>query len=464
MKRAVIIILGVCILFGALAVTRNPYNRDWTRGELSHVVAYNLCTTGKMFPDAPYVARPPGYIYFIAAVFSASEFLAPQFCFMETPEGHVPVKTNLLVALFIAQIFVHAANAVLLYLWAGRLMDRRMALVIALCFGTSVYWLLQIASVHYAVWHLFWVLAAGYTWTLAWQERERSLMMGLSGLLWGIATLVRPVTLLLPLFAVPAAVIAGRGDKHWVIRFTLLIILGMAVFIGPNTLRNYRLTGRWIPVNAQAAAALWGGTEPHPGISPKHYFWPRLLPEFERIYRGVTGDNYTYAGYVRHNLALEDAFRREAWRNIRERPGVYAGNVLTNLKLFAVGVDSGILNGYLARRHGEDRTATTRPFDALMILLTVLAGLAGYAALRARDTRLLVPAAVLLCYGLGHALTYLDINYYYFKQPFLYLGAGYLLSRLCCSSDRPGAGWRIAGYVMTGAVICVTAMSWRIFF
>lgn len=473
--REIVIIFCVCILFGSVAVWCNPYHLDWSRGELSHQIAYNLYRTGHMYGGVPFLARPPGYIYFVAFVFSIADQLARLGAAVGPTAADLITKTDLLKAVFVAQVIVHALNAVVLYLWAGRLMHRRIALFIALCFGTSIYWLVQLASVHYAVWHLFLVLAGGYLWTRAWLDRGNSMPAFLSGLLWGCATLVRPVTLMLPLFAVPAAFLSSPPDRRWVLRFSLLFVLGMFLVIGPHTFQNYRQTGRLIFVNAQAGVALWSGSQPHPGISPNKYFWATLFPDFEKIYQDTTGEAYTFDGYIRHNLELEDEFKRRAWLNVRNQPGTYVKNIIVNLKDFAVGVDSAYITQFLSRKYAkkyEDLPAHGRPamarelwpYKGLIIFMTVLTGLAVYFAANARYSLMVIPAAVLFCYGLGHALTLLDIHYYYFKQPFLYLGAGYVISRLCYAADRSGPAWRITGFSMLTVVACLTILGWRLLF
>jgi hypothetical protein len=140
-----------------------------------------------------------------------------------------------------------------------------------------------------------------------------------------VATLVRPVSLLLPPFVLLAARWAGgRGSWRAAVRFSCLFTLGMALIIAPFTLRNYRLTKRVIVVNAQDGYAIWGLSatkNPAGDIAAWGMLWKE---EGERIFRSVTGSSYSIETLYEHDLALNDAFRAEAIRNIRRDPWMFA--------------------------------------------------------------------------------------------------------------------------------------------
>ncbi|MCB1318993.1 MAG: hypothetical protein KDK34_02005, partial [Leptospiraceae bacterium] len=97
-------------------------------------------------------------------------------------------------------------------------------------------------------------------------------------------------------------------------------------------------------------------------------------------------------------------------------------------------------------------------FMLMMWLLTALTLLALTRAIRRREKTLLVPAAVLACYGVGHAISYLDINYYYFKQPFLYLFAGYALSGLWYPERKLPVALRFIGGIIGGTWVVLTVI------
>jgi hypothetical protein len=45
-----------------------------------------------------------------------------------------------------------------------------------------------------------------------------------------------------------------------------------------------------------------------------------------------------------------------------------------------------------------------------------------------RNLYLLVPFSVYLCFGVAHAITYMDLMYYYIKVPFLFIFSGYFIN------------------------------------
>lgn len=461
--KGIVIILLVTFSISALSLLRNQQSLDWSKGELSHVIAYNLYSTGKMFPGASFVARPPGYIYFMAGVFAFAEMIGPDVFFDGPPEARIPVAANLLLAIYFVQILVFGLAVVFLYLWARCLMPEKAALLTGLCFGINAYWLISVGLIHYAVLHVFVTCLAGYALSLALKPEVKNFNMVLAGMLWGIATLVRPVTLVLPFFVMLISFATYRGNARGWLVFNLLFILGMSVAIGPYTLRNYVATRQVIPVNAQAGAALWAATRPHPQIHPNEYFWPKLLPEFQSIYKEVTGEEYTFGGYIVHNLELEKAFKKQAWKNFQQSPGTYLNNLFMNIKNFVWGVDSVLITRFLERQAKEhifsaiptfkSVPAATRLFEIMILFLTVLSAVGGYFAVRHRDHALLIPVAIVVCYGLGHSATYLDMNYYYFKQPFLYLLSGYGISQLWKSGTFGWAWPRMMGMVLMCAIV-----------
>jgi hypothetical protein len=73
--------------------------------------------------------------------------------------------------------------------------------------------------------------------------------------LWGLTSLVKPVTLVIPFFFAPLILIRWRLRPA--IRSIVLIVLGMILVVGPYVGRNYLITGQPI-VTAQGGIRLLG--------------------------------------------------------------------------------------------------------------------------------------------------------------------------------------------------------------
>ena len=93
-----------------------------------------------------------------------------------------------------------------------------------------------------------------------------------SGILLGLAALTRPVMLPAPvLFFLYAGLLSrygaggGRARRRWrsVVAGTALLVLGMALVVGPWTVRNYVALGALVPVSTNGGVNLWQGNNPH---------------------------------------------------------------------------------------------------------------------------------------------------------------------------------------------------------
>jgi hypothetical protein len=160
----------------------------------------------------------------------------------------------------------------------------------------------------------------------------------------------------------------------------------------------------------------------------------------------VTGETrFSLVAYARHNLALEDAFREQALANLRRDPGVYAGNVVRAALTIGLRMNSSLIAAFQrAQTQGPVQaewfykgaeaerapTATSTGFAGLVAALTLLAAGGAAAAVVRRDPFAMVPGALGIGLGLAHALTYMDLLYYYLKLPFLAVFAALALQAL----------------------------------
>jgi len=261
------------------------------------------------------------------------------------------------------------------------------------------------------------------------------------GLLWGFATLVRSTTLILPVFVLLLFWLRFR-DLRRATGMALVFALGMGVAIAPATIRNYRVARRLVAVNLQAGAAIWGSTVKPLPADPDSYRWFELKDEFMRIFVRVTGQpEYDYAVYARHHVAMDDALWREALLNLRRDPRPYLVNALRTLETLCLDT-SGILVRMFRYsqpphpwvdqawfRYGLPReplpASPAVGYVRLGSVLTALAGIGLAAAVVRRDTLAVVPAFLFLCLVSAHALTYMDVLYYYVRLPFVAFFAFY---------------------------------------
>ena len=257
---------------------------------------------------------------------------------------------------------------------------------------------------------------------------RRTLWALVAGALWGAATLVRPTSLILPPFVLLLARwVGGKGSWRSALRFSGLFTLAMALVIGPYSLRNYRLSHRLIVVNAQEGWQLWGISatkNPFGDIAE----WGRLWKEEgDPIFRRASGTAYSIEALYENELALNDAFRAQAFRNFRREPWRYPRNVLGNLVAFNLDSSHRWLDRLAHVREGWDwppREALGKAFSVTMLLL----GLAGVVrGLRDGDTLARVVVTIYSTFLIAHSLVFLLSRYTYVRLPLLLLGFPLLL-------------------------------------
>jgi len=396
----------------------------------------NLNVTGVLgLGDTPIVLRPPGYPAFIALVLRAFAGTPPR-----ATETYL---TQAKPAVYLAQAVLLAFSAVLLYLWLSSCVRSGVALLVALGFGASPFCIVLTGLFHYDIVHMVLLIAGCLALERSLRRRAPAILpMVFCGLLWGGTTLVRPQTLILPVFVLGALVLRTGFELRPALRGAAAFALGLYLAVTPWTARNYGVVGRFIPVNLQSRAALWGSTVRLLGIHPDHYNWGQLLDAVKPIYRRVTGESeYQYPIYVLFNEEMDDAFGREALRNLREKPEVYLGNALSSFLAFNFRVNSVLLKvfqhlqepgtqvetDWFVVGHPQDfhSSILSTAYTLSMYLLTATAIAGAWSAICRKQSSALAPGAVYLCLCVAHALLYMDFMYYYVKTPFLFVFAGY---------------------------------------
>jgi 4-amino-4-deoxy-L-arabinose transferase-like glycosyltransferase len=94
-------------------------------------------------------------------------------------------------------------------------------------------------------------------------------LMLLAGGCLGLACLARPSWSLWPVVVIPFLWTATRRSPSWSLHRRLLAIflfcMGMGLAMAPWWVRNYTITGKWVPTTLQVGASLYDGW--HPGAS-----------------------------------------------------------------------------------------------------------------------------------------------------------------------------------------------------
>ncbi|MHB8898457.1 MAG: glycosyltransferase family 39 protein [Thermoguttaceae bacterium] len=199
-------------------------------------------------------------------------------------------------------------------------------------------------------------------WVLAWQSdtpRRRLLLGFLTGLLGAAITLIRPSWLLFIPFALLAC-LALEGRKGRQLPLALAILAGLVAGMCPWWIRNFGVTGHFVPTTLQVGASLYDGWNPHAtGASDMSYVAAFEQAERRAEAEGLadTRDTFEYRLDRRmHDAAVRwarqhplDVLRLAAVKFVRiwnlwpneptfSRPAVRLAVVVTYLPLLVLGL------------------------------------------------------------------------------------------------------------------------------
>jgi hypothetical protein len=416
----------------------------------------SLYETGTMaLGSKPMVFRPPGYPAFVAATLAikdAALTLAQSLPGNTRPAGG-------------ARVSVLAAHAVLLgvlgaaILWfalgrAGPFVAATSAIAVA-CNPLLV---IIAGHVSYPLLHLVILTIATLLLLRCAEDVEpRNAVMFGNGLVWGAATLVKSVTLIAPAFVL---LWAWRhvGVRN-AARTTAFFTAGLLLVVAPYTARNYVVTGRLIPVNAQASFAFWATTLERIPSGANYHHWVNVwFASGMKIYTDVTGrSDYSPAVFEDHVLELGDRFRVSAAEHFRRDPMVYASNALHNSLMFIMDWPTAYwFDSYAFAWPSDARVA--RVIAGLSIgLMTVVSMFAIVIGSLRGDPRWTLLLALFALMWASHALTFLEARYLYIKVPTIV--TGFVLACVLVSSGRrPGWSRGAAGLAAFAAVLSLVGL------
>jgi hypothetical protein len=362
-----------------------------------------LYRTGSLAAENdPGVLRAPGYPAFVCGVLHIRAAAAAIAGVEDADASWLGEDKR---AILFAQCVLWAGAAVLLFVFAAARVTAFPAACVALAFGCNPLALALLGTLSYPALHVV-ATVVGVVTLISAVARPR------------VATLVRPVCLVLPPFVWLSARLKRGGAWAPASRFALLFTLGMAGAVLPYTSRNYFVTGEFLLVNAQSGAAVWASTVDAVPADGDH--WTTLWrARGVNIYRQITGDTeYVNAVWSAHALELDRAFRRKAWEHIRRRPSLYLRNVLSGLWRFSSDPLTFWPELFCARNKlSRERNRMLGGAFVTGVSLLALPGL--ILGLRRRDAAAWTIGLVFASLLIAHALTFVTPRYAYPKFPLL---------------------------------------------
>lgn len=395
----------------------------------------SLYETGSMSAGPkPMVFRAPGYPVFVATILAVKDAAISA----ARPQSGDARPTG---GRRVAMLAAHAALLGVLgafILWFA--IDRAGMFAAAACgvaVGCNPLLLLLAGHVSYELLHLVLVCVATLMLAkLAGAGEPGGAALFGNGLVWGIATLVKSVTLVAPAFLLLWA--SFHYGLRKATRTTAFFAAGLLLVVAPYTARNYAVTGRLIPVNAQASFALWGSSLERIPSGENYLHWRNIwFRSAMKTYTEITGTpDYSVAVFEDHVLELSDRFRVMAGDNLRRDPTVYTYNVAHNGVMFVVDPPTSYyFAGYAWPRDGRAARFAAGLSLGVMTVIGLIAMVIG--CLRG-DPRWTVVLALFVMMWAAHALTFLEARYLYIKLPTI--AAAFVLACVVASSDGPK--WR----------------------
>jgi 4-amino-4-deoxy-L-arabinose transferase-like glycosyltransferase len=450
---------------------------------LNQTGSYSYYFIGGKFPA---VFRPPGYPFFIASVLQM---------WNGTPErdikniirihgnfSYIPNKIGAKKLheaydiIYFAQCILLGLAGVVLFIWGLKSLSTCNAFILSLLFGCNIYMIILTGLLHYEILHIFLTLFAAYVLSIG-TDRNKGLVLFLAGILWGLTTLTRPMTLILPFFVFLIVYLRRGVSGRLAFRQTAVFAIGMIVVIAPYTIHNYFLTNRLFAVNAQSGAALWSGTSKKLERSPNHYRWQKFWAEAGMpIYSKITkSSEYKLTDYIAYLPELEDEFKKQALINLYRQPQVYLYNFMLNFLTFNVDMNSVFIKLFQFIQNSDEKieqklfwpghpqqfySSFASVVFELLVYFLLICGMWGIVlAIYRKDEAVLVPVMVFLCFCIAHCLSYMDLMYYYIKLPFLYIFYGFFLKGVGkCQITLPFKGLKIPASCLSNGIMIVLGM------
>ena len=196
-------------------------------------IGQNLRSTGALTIDGvPSILRPPGFPGFVAAVLWIGDLTSSP---VDAASNRNLERDQRIVVR--AHGLLLGAMAAALFFWASVSSGFVVAASIAFAASLNPF---SLALANVASYHLLFVVLTICSTLGLFAVRRFPMSRPLAvvaGILWGLTSLVRPVTLLIPFFVAP--LLLCRLPRSLAIRSIGLILVGMILVVGPYVGRNY---------------------------------------------------------------------------------------------------------------------------------------------------------------------------------------------------------------------------------
>jgi 4-amino-4-deoxy-L-arabinose transferase-like glycosyltransferase len=254
-------------------------------------------------------------------------------------------------------------------------------------------------------------------------NRQGRWLVLISGVLFGIATLIKPQTLLFPFGAVIALALVYRAVTwRQILRCWVLVYLGLLMVVLPWSFRNLHVFGQFVLVSTNGGTALFLGA--NDDMTGDHYE-SQDFPSFQAL--GIP-----WSERVKRQVELDVKQKQAARRWIAENPGKYLAWMPTKAILLWIKDTDGFWtfdNSYPG--HGAAIRLWQIINQILYVGVLVLALPCAFAALRALLRRQEQKAQLALLFCVPVFLTFLaavftgQIRYHFPAMPFLFLAAAW---------------------------------------
>ena len=236
-KKLILSILGLCLILRLLfliAVQPWAYSiegqLDFCRDSpLYHHLACNMLDHQRFAASAvaePDPLRTPIYPAFVAGIYGIF--------------GRIPS------AVFIVQILLDTLSCFLLFWTLRRLINRKVALIAAFFYAIDPYLILFSSALLTETLFVFFLVVtlSILGWILSREGNKRATLgYGLLGFIIGLATLIRPISLYLPVLLVGFLLIAYRKKLGVALKYSAALAVVFLLVISPWLIRNYTLFG-----------------------------------------------------------------------------------------------------------------------------------------------------------------------------------------------------------------------------
>ncbi|MFH2069138.1 MAG: glycosyltransferase family 39 protein [Candidatus Omnitrophota bacterium] len=227
-----------------------------------------------------------------------------------------------------------------------------------------------------------------------------------SGVVLGLATLTRPVTILFPFFLLAGFLIFSQKKARDTF-FVIIFCLGMALPILPWTIRNAVVFKHFIPVSVGSGFNLWVGSYlPWNG----DYNW-KNLSDSEELVKGLS------------QIEADRKFFAEGVKNIKQHPAAYALLCVKKVGRFWLQVPGG-------KQVLDKRPAAKILIFTFQYLLLLLFFLGVFFVWKERNARVCIPVLMIFYFTFAHLFLLAIPRYHLPVLPLIAAIAGGGLKRL----------------------------------